>query len=53
MNFDQPFDGGQNWSPYEIGGKDLKWTKMTCIEKNNEICQKSEVDEMKTFESYR
>ncbi len=36
--FWRPFDGGRNWSPYEIGCKDLKWTKRTCIEKNNEIC---------------
>jgi len=50
--FDQTFDGRWNSSPHAIGCKDLKWTKRACIEKNNEICQKREIDEMKTFESY-
>jgi hypothetical protein len=40
-----------DWSPHAIGCKDLKWTKRAGIEKNNEICQKREIDEMKTFES--
>jgi len=43
--------GRWNWSPHAIGCKDLKWKKRACIEKNNEICQKREIDEMKTFES--
>jgi hypothetical protein len=40
-----------NWSPHAIACKDLKWTMRARIEKNNEICQKREIDEMKTFES--
>jgi hypothetical protein len=44
MNFDQTFDGGWNWQPDEL------LVKIKAVIFTAEICQKREIDQMKTFD---
>ncbi len=44
MNFDQTFGGGWNWQPDEL------LVKIKAVIFTDEICNKCEIDEMKTFD---